>query len=467
MPTIVTPGAYQQNLYIPPSQIRLYDPTQIDMFGRLRVSDPATIFNSTVQSSGWYDLQWWKQTTNGFFEYHNPNASTLQIGVGSASGDRYVLQSKRYMFYQPGKSQVILMTASIDDNRANCYKYYGYGDDYNGVFFRVTDGEIALVRRSYSNKTVQTSGNQFQGTPDEEVVYQNPGVGQTGFSYDRANGTNDPVTNRTGLNLSDTNALIFWFGIEWLGVGTVACGVIVDQTLYLLHQFHHSNRAQSTYMTRGSLPIRYEIKNTAATTGNTYTRVICSTVISEGGQDRAYGYNGYASNKVSYVNVGTGGRPILSIRPKITISNLNDPTPIDNILNHSEYDLIDAIVANEGSNAHIELRYYPEATYVGAGLVGFTGANFTQVGTSTYKRSTMEYDVNCSAVTGVNYIEAGGFPVLSGGNNSPTSATLADLSKYPLGINIDGTKGSVIQLFATSQTGTTDVSGTLLWREIH
>ncbi len=60
-------------------------------------------------------------------------------------------------------------------------------------------------------------------------------------------------------------------------------GFVIDGQFIICHTFQHANILASTYITTASLPLRYEIENTADTTGASTLKQICSTVISEGG----------------------------------------------------------------------------------------------------------------------------------------------------------------------------------------
>jgi hypothetical protein len=73
--------------------------------------------------------------------------------------------------------------------------------------------------------------------------------------------------------------------IEWLGLGTVRLGFVVDGKFIHCHSFHHANLIESTYITTASLPLRYEIANTGITTSISTIKQVCSTVISEGGYE--------------------------------------------------------------------------------------------------------------------------------------------------------------------------------------
>jgi hypothetical protein len=115
--------------------------------------------------------------------------------------------------------------------------------------------------------------------------------------------------------------------VEWLGVGSVRVGFVINGAYIICHQFNHANQVGNTkvYMTTASLPIRYEITNTGATTGNSMMTQICSSVISEGG----FQLSGSGNPRAASHLIGTPVRlpndqsfkPIISIRLKST--NLN------------------------------------------------------------------------------------------------------------------------------------------------
>jgi hypothetical protein len=91
--------------------------------------------------------------------------------------------------------------------------------------------------------------------------------------------------NPSGVTLDISKAQILWMDIEWLGLGTVRLGFVVDGKFIHCHSFHHANIIESTYITTASLPVRYEIANTGITTSVSNLKQVCSTVISEGGYE--------------------------------------------------------------------------------------------------------------------------------------------------------------------------------------
>jgi hypothetical protein len=108
--------------------------------------------------------------------------------------------------------------------------------------------------------------------------------------------------------------------IEWLGVGSVRTGFIINGQIIVCHIFNHANLISSTYITTACLPLRYEIKNTAATSGSSTLKQICSTVISEGGYELRGLQQAIATpiNTPSSLAVAGTYYPVISVRLKST-----------------------------------------------------------------------------------------------------------------------------------------------------
>ena len=105
-------------------------------------------------------------------------------------------------------------------------------------------------------------------------------VAQSNWSGDKLDGN-----GVSGFTLDLTKAQIFWEDFEWLGVGSVRCGFVINGQVIICHTFQNANNLSSVYMTTAILPIRYEIKNTGNPIAATFKQ-ICSTVISEGGYEK-------------------------------------------------------------------------------------------------------------------------------------------------------------------------------------
>ena len=233
--------------------------TGTDAFGRLRVSNPLTIFDSknTMSKNNLFDEA---LTGSGTVTY-TANKSTVNLNVTTASGDKVIRQSKRVMSYQPGKSLLNLNTFVMAADDANLRQRIGMFDANNGIFFEKEGSTLNIVRRTY------TSG----ASVDTEVA-------QSSWNGDKLDGTGD-----SGFTLDETKANILWMDMEWLGVGAVRVGFVIDGQFIVCHTFNNANSLDTVYMQTANLPIRYEIEATGTLSGSAVLQQICSTCMIEGG----------------------------------------------------------------------------------------------------------------------------------------------------------------------------------------
>lgn len=270
-------------------------PTANDAFGRLRVSNPYTLFDSfhRYQDNGRIGAS---QAGNATSTYDS-NSGTILSTVTGQSGDLAIRESNRVFAYQPGKSLQILETFCMASPQLGLRQRYGYFDVSNGVYLEQDGNTYYLVRRSSSSGTLD-----------------NHRVAQDDWSIDSLDGTG--ISTKI---IDFTKAQIMWFDIEWLGVGSIRCGFVIDGEFIQVHQFDHANHITTTYMTTACLPVRCEIENTATNNISSSLRTICATVISEGGYElrgkpRSIGHS--LSAPRTNTNQQTGYIPVLSIRLK-------------------------------------------------------------------------------------------------------------------------------------------------------
>lgn len=235
------------------------DRTLIDAFGRQRVSNIVTIFDSKQVADN-QALFWDTSTTGtGAATYDAANACTVLSTA--AAGDSVVRQTFRRFNYQPGKSQLIFMTGVLRNTGAfDAGRVSRIGNHGNtaGVFFQydATSG-LAVGIRKNSVDTV---------------------IPQASWNLDRFDGTGP-----SGLVFSATATQIFVFNYEWLGAGSVWFGFVVGGALIWAHRTDNSNVSLSVYMQTPNNPLRYEITATAPGAGS--MTAICASINSEGGND--------------------------------------------------------------------------------------------------------------------------------------------------------------------------------------
>ena len=249
----------------------------VDGFNRLKVSQPFTLFDS--QHRYQINDKWDTFGVTGGTATYEVLESAVLLSVGTTAGSKITRETKRVFAYQPGKSLLILNTFAMNQPKDGLLQRVGYfgisggatfGVPANGIYVQQDGLTLSLCLASQSLNTITK-------------------VEQSSWNGDKFDGTG--ASGRT-LDISKTN--IFWTDIEWLGVGSVRCGFVIDGQLIHCHSFHHAGIEDDVYMTTAALPIRYEIKNTAGTASNSTLKQICSTVISEGGfsptgRPRSYG----------------------------------------------------------------------------------------------------------------------------------------------------------------------------------
>jgi hypothetical protein len=171
----------------------------------------------------------------------------------------------------------------------------GYFNTQNGVFFQNVGGVNSFVLRSSSTPT--------SGTPSDVRT-----VTQANWNGDKLDGT-----GASGYTLDTSKAQILFMDFEWLGVGSVRCGFIINGEYVICHTFNNANDIASVYMTTAILPMRYEITSTAAVAAS--MKAICCSVVSEGGfEQTSIEHVARRVNATSASTITTSFYPIASIR---------------------------------------------------------------------------------------------------------------------------------------------------------
>lgn len=233
----------------------------IDAFGRQRVSEPLTLFDSShrYRDNG----LWATSTASGGSAVFSANEGLVNLNVNTTSGSQVLRETLKVFSYQPGKSLLVFNTFVMAPAQTNLRQRVGYFGTDNGIYLQLNNQTLSFVERSI-----------VTGAVTETVV------NQSAWNIDSLDG-NGP----SGVVLDITKAQIMFMDIEWLGEGTVRVGFIIDGAFLLCHKFNHANLITSTYITTASLPLRYEITNTGVTANSSTLKQVCSTAISEGGYE--------------------------------------------------------------------------------------------------------------------------------------------------------------------------------------
>jgi hypothetical protein len=389
----------------------------IDAFGRLRTSTPFTLFDSSHRFSD--NGLWATSTATSGTATFNSNQGLVDLAVTTASGSEVVRETTKVFSYQPGKSLLVLSTFVMNASKTGLRQRVGYYGAANGYYLEQNNSTVSFVERSsVSGSLVNTS------------------VAQASWNVDPMNGSGP-----SGITLDLAKAQILFMDLEWLGVGTVRIGFVINGNFYVCHKFHHANIIASTYITTASLPLRYEITNTAATSGASTLKQICSTVLSEGG----YELNGSQQAVGIPINsprtLGTAGTfyPVISLRLKLT--------------------RLDAIVIP------FALSILPTSTgnynwqLIAAGTT--TGGAWTSVGTN----SSVDYNITGTSFTGGRILASGFFSDTNQGGSKADVLKNA-LFKFQLERNSLSTTPYELTLIVASDSASDTIVASLDWEEV-
>jgi hypothetical protein len=222
---------------------------------------------------------------------------------------------------------------------------------------------------------------------------------------------------------------------EWLGVGSVRCGFVINGAFILCHTFNNANDLDKVYMTTAILPIRYEIENTAATASASTLTQICSSVVSEGGYQQVAALTW--ARMTSVMSATTTFQPMVSIRLKSTalgavvIPSVFNAIPVGSVL---DYEVV--------------LMKNPT----------LTGASFSSLSTN------VEYDLAATALTGGTIVQH----VYTAGSNQGSALASGDQTynfDLQLGVSLAGTS-DIYTLAARTLSGTDDIIGALSYYDL-
>lgn len=392
-----------------------------DAFNRLSISQPLTLFDSSHRYSD--NNLWITGTTNGCTASFDQNQGLIKLCIGTTSGQYIVRETKKVFAYQPGKSLKILNTFVMNTPKNELRQRVGYFGDNNGVFLELDGLTLGFVKRSIvTGATVDTR------------------IEQQSWNVDSMLGSGP-----SGMTLDISKAQIMWMDIEWLGVGSVRTGFIIDGKIIHCHTFNHANILDSTYMSTACLPLRYELFNKIQSIGGSTMKQICSSVISEGG------YELRGSQKTIGTPVNTGG---------ITLVNLGQSYPVVSL--RLKTNRLDSVVVLSGASF---LPNANNAVFKWSIVKGgdATGGSWISAGTD----SSVEYNITGTTFSGGEAV-VGGY--VSASNQSTSSITIGreNLFKFQLERDSIGNTPYQITLIASSDSATSPkVFGSLDWEEIN
>lgn len=410
--------------------VKIKDSINMDAFGRLRISEPNLLLDSTMLEDGIPEIWTELTTTGGSIGAHNTNRASVLIGVNGTSGARSVRQTRKYFKYRSGQSHLVLMT--FVNRTAN-------------------PDSINVVLRS-----------NVSGSPSDNRV------SQTNWSEDTVSGLSD-ADNPSGVTLNPTKAQILVMDMQWLGVGRVRIGIEIDGILIPIHSFLNSNSLDSVYMSRARLPIRYEVVESG---GITYSRIgyfdnengiflefqwnsaiavqleqICAAVLREGANEEPAAANSVESS-TSYTATTTL-TSLISLRLK-------------NPYLHKELRDFSIDIINEGTNVIIWHLMVIRGADKPAGI-----STWADTGTAKFPAAAeLSLDrVNVSALTNARVIKRGLIASAAAGTSAGVGGSGFADDLISVLSDLDGTSDILILAVKSVASTSVGVFATVGWRE--
>lgn len=376
-----------------------------DTFGRGRVSSPYTVFDSKMLGDK-RDLFWDEAETAGGSTsgVYDSDSATYTLSVSDTTAGTRVRQTFQRFNYQPGKSQLVNMTFVLGAAAAGITRRVGYFDENDGLFLQQDPAGLAFVVRSSAT-----------GTPVDSI-------------YRQAAWNIDKLTE-----LNPEKAQILYIDFESLQVGSVRFGFVVNAQIKYCHVAHHANLIDGVYFKSPNRPLRYEISNDGTGAAATLKH-ICTTVISEGGQEQT-GISRSVSTAGTHLTAQNADTlyALLGIRLK--------STHLDNVVRLSELSVL------AESNDDFEWSILLNPTVAGT----FTFADEANSAVQTAKGAT------ANTVTGGTLMNDGW------GKSGQAVSSLSDTIRY-LGAAIDGTQDEIV-LCIRSLSNAAVIQGSLSWKE--
>lgn len=364
-----------------------------DAFNRGKTSEVRTLFDSKqitadTASVFWNDYEASGSGTSSSSSNGVSGTASTTISVGATTAGTRRFETYQYWNYQSGKGQEILITGVFGAKATDITRRMGYFDDDNGVYLEQTSSTLNLVVRT------STSGSPV-----------NNATAQSSWNYDTLDGT-----GRSGITLDESKDIILVIDFEWLGVGTVRFGFVVNGGIRWAHFAHHANIATGVYMSIPNSIVRYEIINGGTGAASNLT-CICSTVMSQGGQEET-GITRWHSRGLTAITATSASTyyPIISIR-----------------LNSSKYFVVTRVLATEvlcTSTAVFEWLLIMNPTVTGGAAASWV----------TPTDSAIQYDVTRTGTLSGGYVLDGGY----GATSVQSKDTAGTFSVNSLNLGWDG-----------------------------
>lgn len=248
---------------------------QNDAGARARVSSLTTLFDGKVLNAD--DANLWHNVGTGTTSYANS-----MVGMSVAAGEYAIRQTRAYMPYFSGKSQLVEITFDTFANDAGVVKRVGY----------FSSSAAAAYDADYDGFWLEATGTSYK------LCVANAGTLKLDLDWTDWDG----YSQLSGYDWGGFSVVLFDF--LWLGGAVLRMFVKTSAGFVLAHTFNFAGSGvPGVFMKTPQQPVRYEIRST---TGAGALTAICSQVASEGSITQVtQSQSLYTASPVSCGSVGT------------------------------------------------------------------------------------------------------------------------------------------------------------------
>ncbi len=391
--------------------INASDGPSLDAFGRWRVSNPETIFDSKLIMADQQPLFWQNSLVSGTMAISAPTLNKPYTDFTSENttvGER-IRQTYQHFQYQPGKSHMINITGVLElasGTKTGCVREIGYNTAANGALLQSDAGTINLILRT----------NDSGSVVEEKVA-------QANWNMDNFDGGAD-ADNPSGITMDWSKEQILIIDFQWLSAGRVRIGFEIGGAIHYGHEFVHSNAVAIPWASTPNLPIRYRIITTTSS-GICSIRCICAAVISEGGTDDTGLVSYHSTEGAAYLtDTENSIHCVLALRRKAQHLGGKVRVLDINFLIETSSEILEWLLVHNPTVASTALSFSDEDNSGFQRAVGITANKVT-------------IDAGVGLIIGGGYITSG-----SGGGAASAAGSLVK-STLALGSKIDGTQDIV------------------------
>lgn len=419
-----------------------------DAFGKLRVTNPQTLL----------DIHYPQQVTGPSATYLNNSlqlctasngsvtttygSAKAVISVPAVANNYFVVQSRIYCTYQPGKS-LLFKASGIIKSASNSSSYVSRIGYFDNTTASITISSVPIVNNGMYyecnagiiNVCISRGGTELYKIP------------QTSWNIDQMNGNGS-----SGLNLDFTKTQLFIIDMEWLGVGRIRFGFYAYGKIIYCHQITNINVLTAPYTLTANLPVCYSIHYNGSGTGPGTMTQICSTVISEGGYNPIGRPFSYSSGTA--LTITTSETPLLAIRGGGNNYYHQNIIP-------SEFTIVDT---NQSNYILYRIRIYqaPNLPYSTGGSIIWNDVD------SNYSVSQNAIGTSITLFTTANSITAtqGYFSGKGVVSFSDLTSIFTDQILH-ITSNINLTSDILVLTAQIANTGSTTVYSSISWKEVY